>query len=110
MENLVYHARKMVNESNMADDAKMEVLDLLELDDILALKEYRKLGTVEELRQAKEKQNAKKPSVEGDGESDGQIVYDTWICPCCDKRYEIDYDNYDYCPECGQHIDKSDLE
>lgn len=43
MENLVYHARKMVEESNMGDDAKMEVLDFLNLDDILALKEYRKL-------------------------------------------------------------------
>lgn len=59
---------------------------------------------------ALKKQIPKKPSVEGDGESDGQIVYDTWICPCCDKRYEIDYDVYDYCPNCGQHIDRSDLE
>ena len=51
MENLVYHARRMVNESNMAEDAKMEVLDFLDLEDILALKEYRKLGTVEELKE-----------------------------------------------------------
>lgn len=43
MDNLVYHARRMVKESDMGDDAKMEVLDFLNLDDILALKEYRKL-------------------------------------------------------------------
>lgn len=63
---------------------------------IKALKEiqqYRALGTVEELREAKEKQIAETPEVEGDGEWNGQIVYDTWICP-----------------RCGQHIDRSELE
>ena len=77
---------------------------------INALKEiqkYRKIGTVEECRAAVEKQTAKRPDYEGDGYSDGQLVYDTWICPCCGQHYEVDYDDYDYCPECGQHIDKS---
>lgn len=74
------------------------------------LKRYEDLGTVEELQQAREKQNQKKPEIEGDGFADGTLVYDTWMCPCCHKSYEIDYDNYDYCPSCGQHIDRSDLE
>lgn len=59
---------------------------------------------------ALEKQIAKKPDIEGDGFADGTLVYDTWICPCCYKSYEIDYDNYDYCPNCGQKIDRSELE
>jgi hypothetical protein len=71
------------------------------------LKQYRTIGTVEECREAAEKQKAKKPDYEGDGYSDGQLVYDTWICPCCGQHYEVDYDDYYYCPECGQHIDKS---
>lgn len=55
---------------------------------------------------ALEKQIPKKPTYEGDGYApDGTLVYDTWICPCCDKRYEVDYDNYDYCPNCGQKLD-----
>ncbi len=58
---------------------------------------------------ALEKQIPKKPFYEGDGYADGKIVYDTWICPCCDTRYEVDYDEYDYCPECGQGIDWSDI-
>ena len=58
---------------------------------------------------ALEKQIPKKPSYEGDGYADGEMVYDTWICPCCDTRYEVDYDEYDYCPECGQGIDWSDI-
>lgn len=54
-----------------------------------------------------EKQIPKKPDIEGDGYADGQLVYDTWICPNCEEHYEIDYDDYDYCPKCGQAIDKS---
>lgn len=58
--------------------------------------------------QALEKQIPKKPTYEGDGYApDGTFIYDTWICPCCDKRYEVDYDDYDYCPNCGQKLDWS---
>lgn len=58
---------------------------------------------------ALEKQIAKKLDYEGDGYADGEMVYDTWICPCCEERYEIGYDEYDYCPNCGQHIDRSEI-
>lgn len=55
---------------------------------------------------ALEKQTAKKPDYEGDGcDNKGNIILDTWICPNCRKRYEVDYDDYRYCPECGQKID-----
>lgn len=57
---------------------------------------------------ALEKQIPKKPYLEGDGYADGQLVYDTWICPCCEERYEVDYDDYKHCPECGQAIDWSE--
>lgn len=55
--------------------------------------------------EALEKQEPKMPNYEGDGYWDGVLVYDTWICPCCGKEYEVDYDDYKYCPECGQAID-----
>ena len=58
---------------------------------------------------ALEKQIPKKPNVEGDGYADGVLIYDTWICPHCEIRYEIDYDDYAYCPNCGQAIDRSDI-
>jgi rubrerythrin len=72
------------------------------------VQQYRQIGTVEECREAVEKQTAKKPDYEGDGYSDGQLVYDTWICPCCGQHYEVDCDRYDYCPNCGQRIDWRD--
>ena len=72
------------------------------------VQQYRQIGTVEECREAVEKQTSKKPDYEGDGYSDGQLVYDTWICPCCGQHYEVDCDRYDYCPNCGQRIDWRD--
>ena len=74
------------------------------------VQQYRAIGTPEECRAAMEKQTAKRPDYEGDGYSDGHLVYDTWICPCCGKHYEVDYDDYDFCPTCGQCIDWSDEE
>ena len=72
------------------------------LEEIL---KYREIGTKEECKEAREKQKAKRPDIEGDGYTDdGQILYDTWVCPSCGEQYEIDYDDYDYCPKCGQHI------
>lgn len=58
---------------------------------------------------ALEKQIPIEPYIEGDGYADGYLVYDTWVCPNCETHYEIDYDDYDYCPHCGQHIDKNKL-
>jgi len=48
---------------------------------------------------------AKTPDLEGDGYSDGHLVYDTWICPHCEKKYEMKYEEHDHCPNCGQAID-----
>lgn len=75
------------------------------------LQEYKQLGTLEEVREAVEKQRTKKPTYDGDGYApDGTFVWDEWICPKCGNRYEVDYDDYDYCPKCGQHIDWSEEE
>lgn len=74
------------------------------------IQQYRAIGTLEECRVAVEKQTARRPDYEGDGYADGHLVYDTWICPCCGKHYEVDYDNYNYCPDCGQKLDWSDEE
>lgn len=69
---------------------------------------HKRKFTLKSLLESREKQTPKKPDLEGDGYGDdGVLIYDTWICPCCGKRYEIDYEEYDYCPNCGQAIDWS---
>lgn len=81
------------------ESVKMVMLMINEIE------QYQAIGTVEECRAAVDKQVAKKPSYEGDGYYNGELVYDTWICPCCEKHYEVDYEEYDFCPNCGQKID-----
>ena len=34
----------------------------------------------------------------------------TGVDHCCGQHYEVDCDRYDYCPNCGQHIDGGDEE
>lgn len=75
------------------------------------IQQYREIGTVEECREAKERQRAKKPNIWGDGYDDeGNIIYDMYDCPNCGKSYEIDYEEYNHCPNCGQKIDRSDFD
>ena len=67
--------------------------------------------TTEHIHELESRDTAKKPNIEGDGYApDGTFIYDTWICPNCNEHYEIDYDDYDFCPICGQRIDRSELE
>lgn len=69
---------------------------------------YRELfGAIDfnSLLELKERDMAKVPDYEGDGyDDDGNIIYDTWICPNCGEKYEVDYDDYDFCPHCGQRL------
>lgn len=95
---------------NMYNSKYKEALDRIEetyynLDNCLsAMKRFGK--DVQTLSELVDKENPKKPDYEGDGYDDnGQMTYDTWICPNCGKRYEVDYDDYDYCPNCGQALD-----
>lgn len=63
--------------------------------------------TFKSLIEAREKQTPKIPAYEGNGyDPEGNIVFDEWLCPCCNTRYEVDYDEYDFCPNCGQAIDR----
>lgn len=76
---------------------------------IKALKEiqqYREIGTVEECREAVEKQNPKKPK---------EILrhrggFETLHCPNCNTDYQMD-NRYTitegYCPACGKLIDSA---
>ena len=76
--------------------------------DMNLLREYEDTGlTPEQIRELKERDTPKMPQYEGDGYADGEMVYDTWICPNCGNKYEVDYDDYKHCPNCGQAIDEN---
>lgn len=103
-------ACEAINELQLYKDGKLCLIP----EDVYSkqceqLDKYKSIGSIEEVREAVDKQNAKKPDYEGDGyASDGSFVWDTWVCPKCETKYEVDYDDYDYCPNCGQRIDLSE--
>ena len=72
-----------------------------------SVKESSPLGqALEAALVALEKQIPEKPTYDGDGYApDGSFVWDEWLCPHCQNRYEVDFDEYDFCPNCGQAID-----
>lgn len=74
------------------------------------LADYEDTGlTPEQIRELKERDEAKSPDYEGDGyDNDGNIIYDIWICPNCGEKYEVDCDDYDFCPKCGQRLNQED--
>ena len=76
---------------------------------IEALKEvqqYRKIGTVEECREAAEKQKAKKPRLNYKPKFFGKATY---TCPgcgnCCLEEFANERQNNNYCWDCGQRLD-----
>ena len=75
------------------------------IKDLIDLGNYRAFGTLDECREAKETMTPKAPAFEGDGyDYHGNMVYDTWICPNCGAKYEVDFEEYDHCPKCGQAV------
>ncbi len=70
------------------------------------IQQYRAIGTVEECREAGERRIPKIPDIWGDGyDNEGNMIYDMYDCPNCGKSYEMEYEEYKYCPSCGQAID-----
>lgn len=88
---------------SMSEQIKVFEMAIEALEEV---EQYRALGTVEELKEAKEKQIAKKP------------VYYTFgkekypKCPCCGDNWNLDEygDGMVHCWECGQAIDWSEGE
>lgn len=79
--------------------------------------EYAAIGTVEECREAVEKQTAKKPEFvdtrfmnNGKHISDGCQLQKCYKCPNCNQHIFHVWDDELYCKYCGQHIDWRDEE
>lgn len=88
---------------NKYEKALEKLYSIAKTSDYYKLKRYDE--PVKLIQELVDKETPKKPDYEGDGYSDGELVYDTWICPNCGKSYEVDYEEYERCPHCGQMID-----
>ena len=89
-----------------------EICEAIDIS-ISALKEiqqYRAIGTVEECREAIEKQKAKELVYESDSVfSNGFSHYRMGKCPMCDRYYNSS-DEVNYCSKCGQALMNENLE
>lgn len=79
------------------------------------VQQYRKIGTVEECREAVEKQKAKKPEFvdtrfinNGKNISDGCQLQKCYKCPNCNQHIFHVWDDELHCKYCGQLLDWSD--
>ena len=92
--------------SNMPTSGYQMLRESLDMA-IKALKEvqqYREIGTVEECREAVDKQKPKELVYESDSVfSNGFSHYRMGRCPMCDRYYNSN-DEVNYCSKCGQAI------
>lgn len=72
------------------------------LNALQEIQQYREIGTVEECREAVEKQKAKRPK-------NINYNYSYFKCPNCGEAiYSTDFGSHRYCLNCGQAIDWTD--
>lgn len=66
------------------------------------LDEYQEIGTPEECREARERQQARKPLM---SKNTNKLTGNIFICPSCNGIVGIDDEREFYCAGCGQAID-----
>ena len=97
----------MVNSERGKEACKTAISALKEVG------EYREIGTVEECREAMEKQKPKKPEIYTDTVQtmNGSFQRDVFECPVCgDYVCNVEDEIPKYCCSCGQKLEESEEE
>ena len=97
-----YHIKGRCKDNYVTKEKRMD--DTLSLAEkaLEEIQQYRAIGTIEECREAVEKQKVKKVIAYGDSE-DGDI-----LCPYCDDDlWDYKECGFNNCPFCGQRLDWS---
>ena len=100
---------RIIVEGFLGSDEKINEALEKAIESIEELEQYRALGTVEELKEAREKQIPKKPIIDKEMKA---IEVHYWNCPSCKTRYGTGTDMIElqHCHVCGQKIDWSEEE
>lgn len=101
-EEIILEVLKVINKDNYLT----YVADGMAIEALKEVQQYREIGTVEEFREAVEKQKAKKPRLNYKPKFFGRATY---TCPrcgnCCLEEFANERQNNRYCWDCGQKID-----
>lgn len=101
----------MINEEMLLEDLKAVLKEAKSMGCTEVRRfEHIQLEKVEMIVNALEKQVVKKPHLWGDGYYNGELIIDMYDCPNCEKSYELECEEYDYCPNCGQKLDWSGID
>lgn len=93
-------------------DERIKVLNAA-IEALKEVQQYREIGTVEECREAKEKQISKKPEIYTATiqTMSASINRDVYLCPVCGEFIcNIEDELPNYCSYCGQAINDENLE
>lgn len=83
---------------------------MMAIDVLQEIQQYREIGTVEECREAAEKQKPKEPEIYTDTIQTmaASMEMDVYLCPACGQYIcNIEDELPNYCDYCGQAIDEN---
>lgn len=103
-----------ITESECGDkdaiEAEQDNKDCLEAlkqaaEDIVVARCYEDTGlTPEQIMELKERDTAKAIVHDCTRDINGIIVFHSKLCPNCGRSCSDDYDDYNFCPDCGQRL------
>lgn len=99
VDNMIKYCKDFEPKADITGYLEKKTVFAMAISAIKEVQQYREIGTVEECREAVEKQKPKKPL--GGVDIAGN---EYMICPYCSAIVEDGEWRADYCPDCGQSI------
>lgn len=99
-----------MSDKELEDFCKFSDALTLSISSLEEIQQYRAIGTVEECREARERQRGKKPNITTGKTEEDRLA----CCPICEGNLDWTYNGFwrkgnpKYCSNCGQTIDWSD--